>query len=308
MPYFHIVFTLPGEIGPLALQNKRLVYALLFRAVAETLRQLAADPKHLGAEIGFLAVLHTWGQNLHHHPHIHCVIPAGGISPDEKRWIACRDNFFLPVRVLARLFRGKFLAYLQEAFDAGNLGFHGRIEQLANTSRWQIFLGALRSKEWVVYVKPPFGGSLQVLKYLARYTHRVAISNHRLVSLQGGKVTFRYKDYTQEYQQRTMTLGAVEFIRRFLLHLLPKKFVHIRYFGFLSNGHRNKKLQRARTLLGSNHSTEPMDDQATPQQLSPSSENPTPELCPSCKQGRLICIEIIYPTAAFKALPWLPDT
>jgi hypothetical protein len=193
--YFHVVFTLPAVLGPIALQNPRVVYGLLFQAAAETLQQIAADPKHLGAEIGFLSVLHTWGQNLQHHPHVHCVVPGGGLALDGSRWIACRPRFFLPVRVLSRVFRGKFLARLRAAFEQGKLSFHGRLAALADPVEFRRRLAASARTEWVVYAKPPFGGPEQVLKYLARYTHRVAISNHRLLAQEGGKVTFRWKDY-----------------------------------------------------------------------------------------------------------------
>jgi len=236
--YFHVVFTLPHELAPLALQNRRCLYALLFRAASETLLTLGRDPKHLGAELGCLALLHTWGQTLHPHPHLHCVIPGGGLSLDGERWVSCRDGFFLPVHVLSRLFQRKFLAHLQRAFDNHDLAFHARLQDLEHPKAWEGFLETLRNKKWVVYAKPPFGGPQQVLKYLARYTHRVAISNQRLLSLHDGKLTFRYKDYAQQGRQRTMTLDAVEFLRRFLLHVLPKGFMRIRYYGFLANRNR----------------------------------------------------------------------
>ena len=200
--YFHVVFTLPTALGPIALQNPRVVYGLLFRTSAETLQQIAADPRHLGAEIGFLAVLHTWGQNLQHHPHVHCVVPGGGLSPDGSRWVPCRPGFFLPVRVLSRLFRGKFLARLQDAFDRGMLSFHGSIAALADPVEFQRRLAASAQTEWVVYAKPPFGGPEQVLKYLARYTHRVAISNSRLTALEGDEVAFLWKDYAHKARQK----------------------------------------------------------------------------------------------------------
>ncbi|MEA2591136.1 MAG: hypothetical protein QOD62_967, partial [Actinomycetota bacterium] len=231
--YFHVVFTLPPALAPIALQNPREVYNILFRAAAETLRQIAADPKHLGAEIGFLAVLHTWGQNLQHHPHVHCVVPGGGLSPDGSHWVACRPGFFLPVRVLSRVFRGKFLALLGNAFDQGKLSFHGKLGVLADGGEFQRRLTASAQTEWVVYAKPPFGGPEQVLKYLARYTHRVAISNRRLVALEEGDVQFQWKDYAHGGGPKTMTLKAIEFIRRFLLHVLPSGFVRIRHYGFL---------------------------------------------------------------------------
>ena len=233
--YFHTVLTLPATLGPIALQNPRVVYGLLFKAAAETLRRVAADPKHLGAEIGFLAVLHTWGQNLQHHPHLHCVVPGGGLAPDGSQWIACRPGFFLPVRVLSRVFRGKFLTLLRSAFDRGKLVFHGKLAALADSDAFQRRLTDSAKTEWVVHAKPPFGGPEQVLKYLARYTHRAAISNRRLIRLEGDEVEFLWKDYADERKRKTMTLKAVEFIRRFLLHVLPTGFVRVRHYGFLSN-------------------------------------------------------------------------
>src|SRR5215470_15671968 len=247
--YFHVVFTVPRLLAPLALQNQRLVYGTLFRAAAETLLQIAADPKHLGARIGFLAVLHTWGQNLYHHPHLHCVVPGGGIAPDQSRWISCRRRFLFPVRVLSRLFRAKFVAYLKAAFRDGKLGFHGELKPLGEKRNFIEWLSRVAGTEWVVYAKPPFGGPRQVLKYLARYTHRVAISNQRMISLEDGRVTFRWKNYAQGNQPATMTLLAEEFIRRFLLHVLPSGFVKVRHFGFLANRGRRDNLRLCRQLL-----------------------------------------------------------
>jgi len=247
--YFHVVFTVPEEIAALAYQNKEVVYNILFRATAETLRTIAADPKHLGAAIGFLAVLHSWGQNLLFHPHLHCVVPGGGISPDGKRWIACRPRFFLPVRVLSRLFRRLFLEYLKAAFEAGNLQFFSALEPLRDHQAFRHYLAPLAQKEWVVYAKPPFGGPEQVLNYLGRYTHRVAISNNRLLDIDNGKVTFSWKDYRDHDRQKTMTLQADEFIRRFLLHVLPDGFQRIRHHGFLGNRSRQAKLMLCRQLL-----------------------------------------------------------
>jgi len=221
VPYAHVVFTLPDLLAPLALQNPRVVYGLLFRAVSQTLLQVAATPRHLGARIGFLAVLHTWGQNLLHHPHVHCVVPAGGVALDGSRWLRCRPGFFLPVRVLSRLYRGKLLAFLEQAHQAGSLQFHGRLAELRNPSAFRGLLARARALEWVVYAKPPFGGPDAVLKYLARYTHRVAISNHRLVEATDEHVRFRWKDYRHGHRQRVMTLATTEFVRRFLLHVLP---------------------------------------------------------------------------------------
>ena len=218
VPYFHVVFTLPAPVAEIAFHNKATVYAILFRTAAETLRTIASDPKHLGAEIGFLAVLHTWGQNLHHHPHVHCVVPGGGLSLDHTRWVACRPGFFLPVRVLSRLFRRRFLDALRTAFTAGELGFFGELAALAEPAAFTRRLRELRRVEWVVYAKPPFGGPAQVLAYLGRYTHRVAIANSRLVSLANAEVAFRWKDYRDHGKAKLMTLDADEFIRRFLLH------------------------------------------------------------------------------------------
>jgi hypothetical protein len=293
VPYFHVVFTLPEEIGPLALQNKRRVYGILFRAVSETLLTIARDPKHLGADIGFLAVLHTWGQNLHHHPHVHCVVPGGGLSPDGTHWIACRPNFFLPVRVLSRLFRKRFLALLRQAFESGELALHGKIQHLAQAEDRCQLLQALATRDWVVYAKPPFGGPEQVLKYLARYTHRVAISNQRILSFENGRVTFRWKDYAQANRQRTMTLDAVEFIRRFLLHALPKGFQRIRHFGFLANRVRQEKLSLCRQLLGQAEEPEAgVRDPASEDGPGPAPE-PADDTCPACKIGRMQVVETI---------------
>jgi Putative transposase/Transposase zinc-binding domain len=248
--YFHVVFTLPEPVAALAYQNKRMLYDVLFRTSAETLRTIAADPKHLGAEIGFLSVLHTWGQNLLHHPHVHWVVPGGGIAPDGERWIACRPGFFLPVRVLSRLFRRLFLEQLHRAFDAGGLRFGGQFERLRDPQAFAAWLAPAAQAEWVVYAKPPFGGAQQALDYLGRYTHRVAISNNRLLRFDGDSVLFRWKDYRHEARHRTMTLAADEFIRRFLLHVLPDGFKRIRSYGWLANCHRAAQLATCRRLLG----------------------------------------------------------
>jgi hypothetical protein len=249
-PYFHIVFTLPEQIAATALQNKAVVYGLLFKATAETLCTIAADPKHLGAQIGFFAVLHTWGQNLQHHPHLHCVVPGGGLSPDGERWIASRPDFFLPVRVLSRYFRRRFLELFQQAFEQGALKLFGTLEPLQDREQFLAYLEPLQQKEWVVYAKKPFAGPQQVLDYVGRYTHRVAISNSRLLSLEDGQVTFKWKDYRDDDAQKTMTLSAKEFIRRFLLHVLPSGFHRIRYYGFMGNRYRAENLEKCRRLLG----------------------------------------------------------
>ena len=248
-PYFHVVFTVPAEVAAMAFQNKAVIYAILFQAAAETLRTIAADPRHLGAEIGFIAMLHTWGQTLTHHPHLHCVVPGGGLSPDGARWIACRPNFFLPIHVLSRFYRRLFLERLQAAFDAGRLRFFGDMARLAEARAFAAQTKRLRKISWVVYAKPPFGSPDQVLAYLGRYTHRVAIANSRLVAIDETRVRFRWRDYRQANQSKLMTLDAPEFIRRFLLHGLPDGFHRIRHYGFLANGHRQSKLALIRRLL-----------------------------------------------------------
>jgi len=249
VPYVHVVFTLPHLLAPLAYHNKKLLYHLLFRARAETVLEVAANPKRLGAELGFLSVLHTWGQTLQHHPHVHCVIPAGGLAPDRERWIHVRRDFFVPVRVLRKVFRGKFTEGLKRLWREKRLCLPGALKALNQEKTFRTFLRSLHRKKWVVYAKPPFGGPAHVLQYLARYTHRVAISNHRIVNFAEGKVAFRWKDYAHSSQQRVMTLDADEFLRRFLQHLLPRRFVRIRSFGFLSNRQRSASLALCRQLL-----------------------------------------------------------
>ena len=292
--YFHVVFTLPEQIGCLALQNAKEIYRILFRAVSETLLTIAADPKHLGAAIGFLAVLHTWGQNLHLHPHIHCVVPGGGISTNGTRWIGCRRSFFLPVRVLSCLFKKKFLLYLTKSFRLGKLKFCGEMAGLARSAGFQALCRQANRIDWAVYAKPPFGGPEQVLKYLARYTHRVAISNQRLLSLDGGRVTFAWKDYADGNKTKTMALDAVEFIRRFLLHILPAGFVRIRQYGFLANRVRKQKLALCRSLLAAKPTT--ATPIATPGHGTVEQRR-DPTLCPICKTGHLIPVELIKPVA-----------
>ena len=286
VPYCHVVFTLPEQLAPLALQNARLFYSLLFRAVSRTLLEIAADPRHLGAHIGILAVLHTWSQNLMHHPHVHCVVPAGGIAPDGSRWIRCRQKFFLPVRVLSRLFRGKFLAFLRQAFADGKLKFFGPLSDLAEPSRFHTWLRKSLQTEWVVYAKPPFGGPGYVLKYLARYTHRVAISNGRLLSSEQGRVRFRWRDSKDHNRTKVMTLDAIEFIRRFLLHVLPSGFVKIRHFGFLANRNRSVKLALCRKLL---ETPPPLD--ATAGLLTDQQKCAVERRCPVCQIGALHIVE-----------------
>jgi hypothetical protein len=249
--YVHVVFTLPHELVPLALQNKKVIYDLLFRTSAETLLEIARDPKHLGAEIGFFSVLHTWNQKLQLHPHVHCVVPAGGPSFDHSHWIRSHHTFFLPVKVLGRVFRGKFVAALKRAFQDGQLDFHGGLQPLAQAKTFSSWLRTLFRKDWVVYSKRPFGGPQLVLQYLGRYTHRVALSNHRLVSFADSKVTFRWRDSAHNNEQKLLTLSLDEFLRRFLLHVLPKGFVRIRHFGLLAHRRRATTLPLCFQLLGS---------------------------------------------------------
>ena len=294
VPYFHVVFTLPDELSPLALQNKRVIYNLLFGSVSTTLRRIAVDAQHLGAEIGFLAVLHTWGQQLQLHPHLHCVVPGGGLSPDGQQWKSCRSGFFLPVRVLARLLRRLFLEGLEEAFAQQRLSFHGRLARLADRAAFAALLAKLKNKEWVVYAKPPFGSPLQVLSYLGRYTHRVAISNHRLLKVEAGRVSFLWKDYRRGHQQRVMTLRAEEFIRRFLLHILPEGFQRLRYYGLLSNRGGTAKLAQARRLLGCAAppvEVPPPDDEEPAEEMS---DKPVAR-CPACGSQRWRRVEILEP-------------
>ena len=284
VPYFHVVFTLPQQIGALALQNAREIYSILFRAASETLLTIAADPKRLGAAVGFLAVLHTWGQNLHLHPHLHCVVPGGGLSPDGKRWVSCRkSSFLLPKRVLSARFRNVFLAYLRKAFDEGKLRFHGEMAALNRPGAFEALCRRAEQIKWVVFIKPPFGGPEQVLKYLARYTHRVAISHSRILSIEDGKVTFLWKDYADGNKTKVMTLAAPEFIRRFLLHILPAGFVRIRQYGFLANRARKEKLALCRALLNASppaRATGPREDK------------PKEKRCPVCATGHMILIQV----------------
>lgn len=283
--YFHVVFTLPARIGAIAYQNKAKVYGLLFAAAAETLTTIAADAKHLGAHIGITAVLHTWGQNLDHHPHVHCIVPGGGISPTADRWVRCRPNFFLPVRVLSRLFRRLFLSRLAELHAAGELQFFGDLAALAVKARFDEYLAPLLATEWVVYAKRPFAGPEQVLAYLARYTHRVAISNRRLVAIDDTHVSFRWKDYRDNGRSKSkvIRLAPGEFMRRFLLHVLPDGFHRIRHYGLFANGHRADKLALCRRLLDvpSAENDEHAGDGAHNDDLPP---------CPCCG-GRMKVIE-----------------
>lgn len=296
VPYAHVVFTLPDVLAPLALQNPRVVYGLLFRAVSQTLLQVAATSRHLGARIGFLAVLHTWGQNLLHHPHIHCVVPAGGLSADGSRWVRCRSGFFLPVRVLSRLYRGKLLSFLEEAHRTGALEYHGDLSGLRDPQAFRRLLNCARALEWVVYAKPPFGGPEAVLKYLARYTHRIAISNHRLLQATDTHVSFTWKDYRHQQRRRVMTLEISEFVRRFLLHVLPDRFVKIRYYGLLAQSQRAASLEQCRELLNAPRcaSTAAANSAADGnEQLGADAADP--RVCPRCHIGKLIFQRALAP-------------
>ena len=292
--YHHVVFTLPAELSAVALANPAVVYDLLMRSAAATLREVSANPKRLGAAVGVLMVLHTWGQNLHHHPHVHCVVTGGGLSCDRAGkidaspcWRSCRPGFFLPVRVLSRVFRGKFLAGLHAALDNGKLALPGELALLSEPAACAGWWGKLYAKDWVVYAKRPFGGPAQVLKYLARYTHRVAISNSRLLELRDGRVTFRYKDYADDHRQKTMTLAANEFLRRFVQHILPRSFVKIRHYGLLANAQREGRLALCRRLLLVSNvaATVPSVDDAS---IDPAQ----PRCCPKCGGTRLIYREL----------------
>jgi hypothetical protein len=291
-PYVHVVFTLPRRLAPLALQNKKVIYDLLFRTCAETLLEIARDPRHLGAEIGFFSVLHSWNQKLEHHPHVHCVVPAGGLSPNHQRWVHPRYHFFLPVKVLGRVFRGKFVAALKRAFDDGQLGFYGDLKLLAKAKVFASFLRPLFRQDWVVYCKPPFGGPEHVLRYLGRYTHRVAISNHRLVALEGNQVTFRWRDSAHGNQQRLTTLAVEEFLRRFLLHVLPPGFVRIRHFGFLAHRRRAALLPLCFQFLGRPADLPPVPEPQPGKEEGGSTHQPSPSTwsCPQCG-GPMIILE-----------------
>lgn len=290
VPYFHVVFTLPGPLAVIAFHNKAVVYDLLFKAAAETLQTIAADPRHLGARIGLVAVLHSWGSALTHHPHVHCIVPGGGLSPDGQRWIACRPGFFLPVRVLSRLFRRFFLEKLAAAHAQGRLDFFGDLAHLAAPEAFAGHLAPLRRAEWVVYAKPPFGGPAAVLAYLARYTHRTAIANSRLVSMDDHAVRFRWKDYraadpaTGAIKLKTMTLSPDEFLRRFLLHVLPPGFHRIRHYGLLAKGTHAMDLDRLRALIAAQAGN------AVPEPAEAEPETTTLPACPCCG-GRMRIIE-----------------
>jgi hypothetical protein len=294
IPYFHMVFTLPEGLRPLALRNQKVVYNLLFQAASETLLQLAKDRKYLGAEIGFITLLHTWSQTLIDHPHLHCLVTAGGLSPDGQRWISSRSDFFMPVKVLSSLFRGKFLDGLKKAYEAGKLKFPGKIEVLKGGPAFNKFLTDLYQQEWVVYCKPPLRRPEQVMEYLGRYTHRVALSNDRIVSLEGKQVTLRWRDSADGDKIKFLTLEAFEFIRRFLLHVLPDRFVKIRHYGLLSNRSCKRKLLRCRKLFGVLQNEEPEESpQETWEDLLTRITGKDPRVCPFCSQGKMIPRELL---------------
>ena len=293
--YFHVVFTLPEAIAAIAFYNKQSVYEMLFRATAETLLTLAADPERLGVTLGFFCVLHSWGQNLHFHPHLHCVIPGGGLSADRQSWIAGRRRFFLPVRVLSSLFRRLFVEMLEKAYAAGKLEFFGDLQSLRDASAFHRYLAPLRKRKWVVYAKPPFGGPQPVIEYLGRYTHRVAISNHRLLALEDGHVSFAWKDYRDGGKSKEMTVSAEEFIRRFLQHALPPGFQRIRYYGFLANCHRARQIELCRRLLATACSVL-LPSLSACHQFHRALIGQDRRLCPQCGIGILARLQLPPPT------------
>jgi hypothetical protein len=294
--YFHVVFTLPSELNPLVLMNRKILYDLLFRAASETLVELAQDPKHLGATVGIIGILHTWGQNLRDHPHLHCIVTGGGLSADRGRWVSCRKGFFLPVRVLSSLFRGKFLDLLKEAFQSGQLVFPGCLSQLKDPGDFETFRRPLYRKKWVVYCKPPFAGAQGVLQYLGRYTHRIAISNNRLLAIRDGQVSFLWRDYADHNRQKIMLLKTEEFIRRFLLHVLPARFVRIRHFGLLANRNRKDNLSVCRQILGGAKpvAKEDVKPETWQEQLLRICSIDVLS-CPVCKKGKMSRMALLLP-------------
>jgi len=292
--YFHVVFTILESLRPLCLRNQRVAYHILFKAVSETLQEVSKDPKRLGAKIGFVAVLHTWSQTLIDHPHIHCIVPGGGLSIDGKRWISSKPDFFIHVKVLSRVFRGKFHDYLEQAYEAGKLNFDGDISPLKEERNFKELLDSLYQRDWHVYCKPPFKRPEKVIEYLGRYTHRVAISNDRIVKLEDDRVTIKYRDYSDGDKIKDMTLKATEFIRRFLLHVLPDRFFKIRYYGILSARNRKTKLQKCKELLGV-PDTETDEQRLRWQELLDQVTGSDHTLCPHCKKGRLFLVEVLDP-------------
>ncbi len=293
--YFHVVFTIPSELNPLVIMNQKVMYDLMFRSVSETLMELSGNPKHLGTRIGFMGVLHTWGQNLMDHPHIHCVVTGGGLSPEGKRWISSRRKFFIPVRIMSALFRGKFLSHLKSTFESGDLIFPGGIDHLREPHAFEMYRRQFYHKKWVVYCKPPFDGAEGVLQYLGRYTHRIAISNNRILSAEGGNVSFRWRDYADGDKQKTMTLKADEFIRRYLLHVLPNRYVRIRHFGLLANRRRKNNITLCRELLGIPR-TKTKEPKETWQEQLLRITGIDVSACPVCRKGRMFRVEELLPS------------
>jgi len=295
--YFHVVFTIPSELNALVIMNQKVMYDLLFRSVSETLMELSVNPKHLGARIGFMGVLHTWGQNLMDHPHVHCVVTGGGLSSEGTHWVSCREKFFIPVRVMSALFRGKFLSHLKGVFESGGLIFPGSIGHLSDPHAFEISRRRLYHKKWVVYCKPPFDGAEGVLQYLGRYTHRIAISNNRIISAEGGTITFRWRDYADGNKQKVMTLKAEEFIRRFLLHVLPNRYVRLRHFGLLANRSRKDNITLCRELLGTDRTeTKEKDRKETWQEQLLRITGIDVFACPVCRTGRMFKIDELPPS------------
>jgi len=295
--YFHVVFTLPQALRPLALRNQKVVYNLLFRAVSETIKDLCEDPKHLGAEPGFIALLHTWSQTLLDHPHIHCIVTGGGLSRDGDQWVPCKNTFFIPVKVLSTVFRGKFLDYLKKGYKKKGLTFSGTVAHLAEEKAFTAMMNKLYGQDWVVYCKPPFKNAETVIEYLGRYTHRVAISNERIVNLNDNRVTISYRDSADHDQIKRLTLDAFEFIRRFLLHILPDGFMKIRHYGLLSNRNRKTKLKRCRELLGaSTNPDQKKDVEEAWEDLFYRVTGIDPRICPCCGKGRMVLRETLLPT------------
>lgn len=293
--YFHIVFTIPEALRPIALRNQEVVYSLLFLSASETLKELAGDPKHLGAEIGFISLLHTWTQTLLDHPHVHCIVPGGGLSLDGRRWVSSKKDFFIPVKVLSRKFRGKFLHYLKKAHNDGELGFPGSIKALKEGPAFGKYLSGLYAQEWVVYCKPPFKKPENVIDYMGRYTHRVAISNDRIVDMQSDQVTFKYRDRSDNGKIKHKSLDAFEFIRRFLLHVLPDGFMKVRHYGILSNRNRKTKLMLCKALLGVQFEEGDSEEKEGWEDLVLRITGIDPRICPICGKGKLVLREKLRP-------------
>lgn len=295
VPYFHVVFTIPDILNPLVLRNQEVLYGILFKAVSETLVELAANPKHLGAVIGFISILHTWGQNLMDHPHIHSIVPGGGLSRDGRKWKGCKNDFFVHVKVMSKLFRGKFIAYLKKLRSENKLIYPGAVSHLASPGAFNTLISDLYKKNWVVYCKPPFKETKNVLDYLGRYTHRIAISNHRIMKLENGKVSFRWRDYADNNKSKIMTVDADEFIRRFLLHVLPDRFVKIRHYGLLGNRCRKEKLAACRRSLACTPKEDNKNIKETWQEMLFRFCGIDITKCPVCKEGKMRTIQTLLP-------------